>query len=112
MRTVNSKIVIRDETDADAKAISEVTAAAFKNLEISHHTEHYIIAALRAADALSVSLVAEADHRVIGHIAFSPLRISDGTRAPLAARMSVTVATKLDWRNCRTLKVTAMHRFS
>ncbi|MBW1719203.1 MAG: N-acetyltransferase, partial [Deltaproteobacteria bacterium] len=35
---------------------------------------------LRAAKALTVSLVAEVDGRVIGHIAFSPLTISDGTR--------------------------------
>ena len=36
--------------------------------------------ALRAAEALTVSLVAELDGRVIGHIAFSPVAISDGTQ--------------------------------
>jgi putative acetyltransferase len=35
--------------------------------------------ALRAAKALAVSLVAELDGRVIGHVAFSPVTISDGT---------------------------------
>jgi len=74
------KFVIRSETGADASAIAEVTVAAFKTLEISHHTEQFIIAALRAAKALTVSLVGEADGRVIGHIAFSPVTISDGTR--------------------------------
>ena len=77
---MNPKIVIRNETDADVSVIAEVTAAAFKTLEISHHTEQFIIAALRAAKALTLSLVAEADGRVIGHIAFSPVSISDGTR--------------------------------
>jgi hypothetical protein len=33
---------------------------------------------LRAADALKISLVAEIDGRVVGHIAFSPVRVSDG----------------------------------
>jgi putative acetyltransferase len=56
-----------------------VTIAAFKTLEISNHTEQFIIEALRAAKALTVSLVAEMDGRVIGHIAFSPVTISDGT---------------------------------
>jgi putative acetyltransferase len=56
-----------------------VTIAAFKTLEISNHTEQFIIEALRAAKALTVSLVAEMDVRVIGHIAFSPVTISDGT---------------------------------
>ena len=76
---MNSNITIRSETDADVSAIAEVTIAAFKALEISHHTEQFIVAALRAAKALSISLVAEADGRVIGHIAFSPVVISDGT---------------------------------
>jgi putative acetyltransferase len=77
---VNPNIVIRSETAADVNAITEVTVAAFQTLAISSHTEQFIIAALRAARALAVSLVAELDGRVIGHIAFSPVTISDGTR--------------------------------
>jgi putative acetyltransferase len=76
---MNPKIVIRDERHDDVCAITEVTIAAFKTLEISHHTEQFVIKALRAAKALAVSLVAEMDGRVIGHIAFSPVIISDGT---------------------------------
>lgn len=75
-------IVIRSETDADIAAIAAVTEAAFKTLEISQHTEQFIIAALRAANALTVSLVAELDSQgsqVVGHIACSPVTISDGT---------------------------------
>ncbi len=77
---MNRKVVIRSETDADISAISEVTIAAFKTLKISNHTEQFIIEALRAAKALTVSLVAEVDGRIVGHIAFSPVTISDGTR--------------------------------
>jgi putative acetyltransferase len=76
---MNPKIVIRDETQRDVSAITEVTSAAFKTLEISNHTEQFIIEALRAAQALKVSLVAELEGRMIGHIAFSPVTISDGT---------------------------------
>lgn len=77
---MNPKTVIRSETDADVSVITEVTVAAFKTLEISNHTEQFIIAALRAAKALTLSLVAEVDGRVIGHIAFSPVTISDGAQ--------------------------------
>jgi putative acetyltransferase len=77
---MNPKIVIRSETDADESAIGEVTVAAFRTLEISNHTEQFVIEALRAAKALAVSLVAEMDGRVVGHIAFSPVTISDGTQ--------------------------------
>ena len=73
------EITIRSETDSDVDAITEVTIAAFKTLEISNHTEQFIVEALRAAKALTISLVAELDARVIGHIAFSPVTISDGT---------------------------------
>jgi len=72
-------ILIRDETRADVDVISAVTAEAFIALEISNHTEQFIISALRAADALTISLVAEIGGRVVGHIAFSPVTISDGT---------------------------------
>ena len=74
------KVTIRKESDADVTAITEVTVAAFESLEISGHTEQFIIDALRAANALSISLVAELHGRVIGHIAFSPVTISDGTQ--------------------------------
>lgn len=77
---MNRKVAIRSATDADAGAITEVTVAAFKTLEVSNHTEQFIITALRAAKALTVSLVAEVEGRVVGHIAFSPVAISDGTR--------------------------------
>ena len=72
--------IIRSEADSDAAAITEVTVAAFKPLAISSHTEQFIVEALRRADALPLSLVAELDGRVVGHIAFSPIKISDGTR--------------------------------
>ena len=74
------EIVIRRETAADIGAIAEVTVAAFETLAISNHTEQFIIAALRADNALSVSLVAELNGRVVGHVAFSPVTISDGSQ--------------------------------
>jgi putative acetyltransferase len=108
---MNSNITIRGETDADVSAIAEVTIAAFKALEISHHTEQLIVAALRAAKALSISLVAEADGRVIGHIAFSPVAISDGTPGwyglgpvsvlPAYQRQSIGKALIQAWRHER-----------
>ena len=73
------KIEIRDENVSDASAITEVTVAAFKTIAVSNQTEQFIIEALRKARALTISLVAELDGRVIGHIAFSPITISDGT---------------------------------
>jgi putative acetyltransferase len=71
-------MIIRNATISDIAAINEVTIAAFKNLAISNHTEQFIINALREANALTISLVAEIDGKIVGHIAFSPVTISDG----------------------------------
>lgn len=75
---MKGKIIIRNETSADIHAIAEITAAAFKTLAISDQTEQFIIAALRAAGALTVSLLAELNGQIVGHIAFSPVTLSDG----------------------------------
>ena len=77
---MDPRIVIRGESHGDEDAISEVTVAAFDSLPVSNHAEQFVIKALRAANALARSLVAEVQGRVIGHIAFSALTISDGTR--------------------------------
>ncbi|MFC1836724.1 GNAT family N-acetyltransferase [Thermodesulfobacteriota bacterium] len=73
-------MIIRNETESDVKTISDVTKAAFQNHPISNQTEQFIIMALRAAKALDVSLVAEVDGKVVGHIAFSRVSISGGSQ--------------------------------
>jgi len=73
-------MIIRNETASDLEVISEVTQAAFENHPISNQTEQFIVQALRAAGALTISLVAEVGGKVVGHIAFSPVTISDGSR--------------------------------
>ena len=59
------RIIIRDETDSYLDAINEVTIAAFKTLQISNQTEHFIVQALRAANGLTLSLVDEMDGRMV-----------------------------------------------
>ena len=71
---------IRKENSQDISKISEVTIAAFKDHPISQNTEHYIINELRNSGVLTISLVAESDNEIVGHIAFSPVIISDGTK--------------------------------
>jgi putative acetyltransferase len=67
---------IRSERSLDIAAIRAVVIAAFKDAPYSNQTEADIVDALRAAGALAVSLIA-ADHDVVvGHVAFSPVRIA------------------------------------
>ncbi len=77
---MHTEMTVREETEADVEAITVATVEAFKTLEVSNHTEQFIIESLRAAGALTLSLVAELNRQVVGHIAFSPVSITDGTR--------------------------------
>lgn len=77
---IGETITIRDETKADLTVITEITISAFKTLEISNHTEQFVIEALRSAGALTLSLVAEVNEQLVGHIAFSPVTVSDGSQ--------------------------------
>ncbi len=72
-------ILIRNETAADIAAISAVTEAAFRTCPYSRQTEQFIVLALRKAVVMTISLVAEVDGKVAGHIAFSPVKVSDGS---------------------------------
>ena len=72
-------MIIRKEKNTDFESITNVTIEAFKNHPISRQTEHFIINALRSAGVLPISLVAEINGQIVGHIAFSPIKISDGT---------------------------------
>jgi putative acetyltransferase len=71
-------ITIRTETLADIRAIEAVTISAFLNAPHTSHTEQFIVSALRKAGLLAISLVADAESTVIGHVAVSPVSISDG----------------------------------
>jgi putative acetyltransferase len=66
---------IRPEHSEDAAIIREVITATFAVAEHSDGTEGAIVEALRAAGALSASLVATVDGEVVGHVAFSPVTL-------------------------------------
>jgi putative acetyltransferase len=72
-------MIIRKEILSDVGAITDITKAAFENHPYSNNTEQFIINALRAANASTVSLVAEMEEKLVGHIAFSPVTFSDGS---------------------------------
>ena len=73
-------VIIRNEIESDIDVITKIVKKAFENHPYSHNTEQFIIHKLRSANALTISLVAEADGKVVGHIAFSPVTISNGRR--------------------------------
>lgn len=49
------------------------------NAPHTDHTDQFIVDALRKAGGLSLSLVAECGDDILGHVALSPVMISDGS---------------------------------
>jgi putative acetyltransferase len=70
----------RNEAAADVQAIEALTISAFLSARHSSGTEQLIVARLREAGQLTISLVAEVAGRIAGHVAVSPVSISDGAR--------------------------------
>lgn len=70
--------IIREERPGDEPAIHRVTERAFANHPHSEGTEPAIVDALRAAGDLTLSLVAEIDGAIVGHVAFSLAILSNG----------------------------------
>src|SRR5690606_20299677 len=71
--------------------VGALTAAAFAGVPYASGTEPAIIAALRAAGALRLSLVAAEGQELLGHVAFSPVIIGGRDRGwlglgPLSVR--------------------------
>ncbi len=69
-------IEIRPERVGDYEAIYELTRIAFEPMFFSDGTEAPLVGELRHAGDLTISLVAEKDGVIVGHIAFSPATIN------------------------------------
>ena len=68
--------LIRDERPGDEAAIRHLTDRAFEGMPFSQGAEGAIVDRLRAANALTLSLVALDGATIVGHAAFSPVTIS------------------------------------
>jgi putative acetyltransferase len=67
-------LTLRGETPEDITAIHHIHTAAF-----GRPNEAELVDALRRNNALTISLVAVQDGRLVGHIAFSPVTITSST---------------------------------
>ena len=73
-------VTIRPEAAGDEDTIFALTKAAFAEMEHADGDEQHLVNRLRDAGDLTLSLVAEDDTRIVGHIAFSPVTLSDGAK--------------------------------
>ncbi|MHA7820814.1 MAG: GNAT family N-acetyltransferase [Erythrobacter sp.] len=73
-------ITIRPEAAGDEKAIFTIIEAAFARMDHADGDEQQLVDRLREDGDLALSLVAEDGERIVGHIAFSRVTISDGAQ--------------------------------
>ncbi len=75
--------LVRDEAPGDADAVRDVVARAFEQ-----SAEAVLVDALRKAGKATISLVAERDGRIIGHVLFSPVTLAEAPHAPFASGLA------------------------
>lgn len=73
---MSNELTIRLEKACDHKAISRIIQSAFQDVGYSNQKEHLLVADLRKNDALTLSLVAQKEQEILGHIAFSEVTIN------------------------------------
>lgn len=75
-------IMIRQEVEKDYKLSKTVIEKAFKNEEHSDHKEQILVAKLRKSDVFvpELSLVAEINEKIVGHLMLTKLLIKDGEK--------------------------------
>lgn len=68
---------IRQEQIKDYEAVHKVVELAFRDMEDSDHSEPFLVDQLRQTDAFipELSLVAEVDEEIIGHILMTKVKI-------------------------------------
>ncbi len=72
-------LIIREELADDYAVIASITERAFAPMPFSDGDEHELIGKLRDAGVLAISLVAEYEGTVAGHIAYTPAFAADGS---------------------------------
>lgn len=80
---MSSAVLVRDEAPADVDAIRDVVTRAFEQ-----PAEAELVDALRRAGKATISLVAERDGRVVGHVLFSPVTLAEAPTAPFASGLA------------------------
>lgn len=103
---VSTGIVVRPERPDDVEAIDEIVGAAF-SAEFGTTTEVALVRTLRDRGELipDLTLVAEVDGRVVGHVAFSEVTL-DGQRTGGLGLGPVAVAPELQRSGIGSMLIT------
>ena len=104
-------IIIRQETKLDYIQVFELIKNTFKNAERSDGNEHYLVERLRKSASFipELSLVAEYNKKIIGHILFTEVKVGNTTQLALAP---LTVLTDFQRRGIGKTLIKEAHRIA
>ncbi|MDQ8013963.1 MAG: N-acetyltransferase [Flavobacterium nitrogenifigens] len=73
------EIILRQENKNDFESVFHLIEKAFEKEEYSDHKEQFLVERLRKSDAFipELSIVAEIDNEIVGHILFTKLQIKN-----------------------------------
>lgn len=76
-------MIVRQEQEKDHSQVFKVVENAFKNVEHSDHQEQFLVEKLRKSDAFipELSIVAEIDNKIVGHILFTKLSVRNDSES-------------------------------
>ncbi len=79
IKKVKMEIKLRQENENDYKSVFQLIEKAFENEEYSDHKEQFLVERLRKSDAFipELSIVAEVNNQIVGHILLSKLEIEN-----------------------------------
>ncbi|MFH6605188.1 GNAT family N-acetyltransferase [Maribacter algicola] len=74
------ELIIRKERLDDLKTVFNLIEKAFENEQISDHKEQFLVERLRRSNAFipELSMVAETNNKIVGHILLTKLKIKNG----------------------------------
>lgn len=105
------KLTVREERAEDYYEVSQIVETAFRKAEFSDHTEHVLVDRLRRSASFipELSLVAEADGDLVGHILFTEVLVGAERGVALAP---VSVLPEFQGRGIGSRLIDRGHRIA
>ncbi|MFG4001634.1 GNAT family N-acetyltransferase [Flavobacterium aquidurense] len=77
------EIKLRQESENDYESVFQLIEKAFEKEEYSDHKEQFLVERLRKSDAFipELSIVAEVDNKIVGHILLTKLEIKNESKS-------------------------------
>ncbi len=108
-------IILRQENSTDYPAVAEMIKSSYKDVGYSNHREQFMVERLRNSEAFipQLSLVAEADHEIVGHIMLTRIFIHNQKQSIVSLSLApLSVAPEFQGKGVGSKLVAEAHRLA